>query len=43
MGINREYKLPDYIPVRGHLMLHNKKLSKNKKLVHQSKRFYFKV
>jgi methionyl-tRNA synthetase len=30
MGINREYKLPDYIPVRGHLMLHNKKLSKSR-------------
>jgi methionyl-tRNA synthetase len=30
MGINREYKLPDYIPVRGHLMLHNKKISKSR-------------
>lgn len=30
MGINMEYKLPDYIPVRGHLMLHNKKISKSR-------------
>lgn len=30
MGINGEYKLPDYIPVRGHLMLHNKKISKSR-------------
>ena len=30
MGINKEYKLPDYIPVRGHLMLHNKKISKSR-------------
>jgi methionyl-tRNA synthetase len=30
MGIDREYKLPDYIPVRGHLMLHNKKISKSR-------------
>ena len=30
MGINREYKLPDYIPVRGHLMLHNRKISKSR-------------
>jgi methionyl-tRNA synthetase len=30
MGINREYKLPNYIPVRGHLMLHNRKISKSR-------------
>ncbi len=30
MGIDLEYKLPDYIPVRGHLMLHNKKISKSR-------------
>jgi methionyl-tRNA synthetase len=30
MGINLEYKLPDYIPVRGHLMLHNRKISKSR-------------
>jgi methionyl-tRNA synthetase len=30
MGMNREYKLPDYIPVRGHLMLHNRKISKSR-------------
>ncbi|MGI0051253.1 MAG: methionine--tRNA ligase [Nitrososphaeraceae archaeon] len=30
MGINMEYKLPDYIPVRGHLMLHNRKISKSR-------------
>ena len=30
MGIDREYKLPDYIPVRGHLMLYNKKISKSR-------------
>lgn len=30
IGINKEYKLPDYIPVRGHLMLHDKKISKSR-------------
>jgi len=30
MGIDMEYKLPDYIPVRGHLMLHNRKISKSR-------------
>ncbi len=30
LGINEEYKLPDYIPTRGHLKLHNKKLSKSR-------------
>jgi methionyl-tRNA synthetase len=30
MGINMEYKLPDFIPVRGHLMLHNRKISKSR-------------
>lgn len=30
LGINKEYKLPDYIPTRGHLKLHNKKLSKSR-------------
>jgi methionyl-tRNA synthetase len=30
MGINEEYKLPDYIPCRGHLMLHNQKISKSR-------------
>ena len=30
MGINNEYKLPDNIPVRGHLMLHDKKISKSR-------------
>lgn len=30
MGLNEEYKLPDYIPTRGHLLLHNKKISKSR-------------
>ncbi len=30
LGINEEYKLPDYIPTRGHLKLHYKKLSKSR-------------
>ena len=30
MGIDNEYKLPDNIPVRGHLMLHDKKISKSR-------------
>ncbi len=30
MGINNEYKLPDKIITRGHLLFHNKKLSKSK-------------
>jgi len=30
MGINEEYKLPDYIPTRGHLMLQNQKISKSR-------------
>ena len=30
MGIGLEYKLPDYIPCRGHLMLENKKISKSR-------------
>jgi methionyl-tRNA synthetase len=30
LGINSEYKLPDYIPTRGHLMLQNQKISKSK-------------
>jgi methionyl-tRNA synthetase len=30
MGINQEYKLPDYIPTRGHLMLQNQKISKSR-------------
>jgi len=30
MGIEEEYKLPDYIPTRGHLMLHNQKISKSR-------------
>ena len=30
MGIDQEYKLPDYIPTRGHLMLHNQKISKSR-------------
>ena len=30
IGIDLEYKLPDYIPVRGHLMLHNEKISKSR-------------
>jgi methionyl-tRNA synthetase len=29
-GINSEYKLPDYIPTRGHLMLQNQKISKSR-------------
>src|SRR5438309_2192351 len=28
IGIKKEYKLPDYIPTRGHLMLQSKKISK---------------
>jgi methionyl-tRNA synthetase len=30
-GLGQEYKLPDYIPVRGHLMLQSKKISKSRK------------
>lgn len=30
LGINREYKLPDYIPTRGHLTLQSKKISKSR-------------
>jgi methionyl-tRNA synthetase len=30
MGINRKYKLPDYMPTRGHLLLYNKKISKSR-------------
>ena len=30
MGIKNEYKLPDYIPTRGHLMLSNRKISKSR-------------
>ena len=30
LGINSEYKLPEYIPTRGHLMLQNQKISKSR-------------
>lgn len=30
MGIDEEYKLPDLIPTRGHLMLQNQKISKSR-------------
>jgi methionyl-tRNA synthetase len=30
LGINLEYKLPDFIPTRGHLMLENQKISKSR-------------
>jgi methionyl-tRNA synthetase len=30
MGIGKEFKLPDYIPTRGHLMLQSKKISKSR-------------
>jgi methionyl-tRNA synthetase len=30
MGTDEEYKLPDYMPTRGHLMLHNQKFSKSR-------------
>ncbi|NOJ29806.1 MAG: methionine--tRNA ligase, partial [Nitrososphaeraceae archaeon] len=30
MGVDNEYKLPDYIPCRGHLMLQNQKISKSR-------------
>jgi len=30
MGIDKEYKLPDYIPTRGHLTLQSKKISKSR-------------
>ena len=30
IGINEEYKLPDYIPTRGHLTLQSKKISKSR-------------
>ncbi len=30
LGIKKEYKLPDYIPTRGHLMLQSKKISKSR-------------
>jgi methionyl-tRNA synthetase len=31
LGINSEYKLPEYIPTRGHLMLQDQKISKSRK------------
>jgi methionyl-tRNA synthetase len=31
LGLDAEYKLPDYIPTRGHLLLHNQKISKSRK------------
>jgi methionyl-tRNA synthetase len=31
LGINSEYKLPEYIPTRGHLMLQNQKISKSRR------------
>ena len=34
LGINKEYKLPDYIPTRGHLTLTSKKNIKEQELVH---------
>ncbi|HEY7109142.1 MAG TPA: methionine--tRNA ligase [Nitrososphaeraceae archaeon] len=30
LGINLEYKLPNFIPTRGHLMLENRKISKSR-------------
>ncbi|NOJ30154.1 MAG: methionine--tRNA ligase [Nitrososphaeraceae archaeon] len=30
MGVDNEYKLPDFIPCRGHLMLQNQKISKSR-------------
>jgi methionyl-tRNA synthetase len=30
IGIDEEYRLPDYIPTRGHLMLQNQKISKSR-------------
>lgn len=30
MGLNEEYSLPDYIPSRGHLLLHDQKISKSR-------------
>ncbi len=30
LGLNKEYKLPDYIPTRGHLTLQGKKISKSR-------------
>jgi methionyl-tRNA synthetase len=30
MGMDCEYKLPDYMPTRGHLLLYNKKISKSR-------------
>jgi len=30
LGIKEEYKLPDYLPTRGHLMLQNQKISKSR-------------
>ena len=30
LGINQEYKLPDFIPTRGHLTLESKKISKSR-------------
>jgi methionyl-tRNA synthetase len=30
MGIDCEYKLPDYMPTRGHLLLYDKKISKSR-------------
>ena len=30
MGLDEEYKLPDFIPTRGHLLLHRQKFSKSR-------------
>ena len=39
MGINQEYKLPDLIPTRGHLLLNNQKLSKSRNRYISLKKF----
>ena len=42
LGLNNEFKLPDYIPTRGHLTLEGKKISKVE-MVYWPKRFSRKI
>ena len=43
LGINSEYKLPEYIPTRGHLMLAKPKDIKEQKLVYWPEGFHFRI
>ena len=38
LGLEKEFKLPDYIPTRGHLTLEGKKISKSelRRLIRES-------